>query len=393
MSEYLAAAPPSIRGWAHAQVAALDQAYLQLTDPVGLEGSALRSPTRPPTVVPGGPATPPARRGPAPAVRPIPDGILADVDADAQPAWTGGETSAESVGAAGVASAADEADLDDLAVLYASVTPSAHPDMLPAAKSMATATVAVPAPRAVARRAAAPTISSDPQAANPWKRLVLAGVAVIAIAGVGFGAMQVVGAIGGSPTPSSGAAATQGAPAVDLGEDLRPDGEARGRSQGHGDASRPGERVLRGRAVRGGRRLARQAPRHRPRAHRRPACPRRRQLQHGRCCGRQGHLAQGRGAAAGERRGALRPRLPLPEPDHPGLGRRPARVGEGHRARPDVGPGEDGQVPPRFAGGVLHDPRSPLGRERLPRPDRGPGGAPAAAPRRPSAAPSASTTP
>ncbi len=77
VSEYLAAAPSSIRGWAHAQAAALDAAYLQLTDPVGLGGSALRSPTRPPRVDPGGPATPPARRDILPAAPARPNELVA----------------------------------------------------------------------------------------------------------------------------------------------------------------------------------------------------------------------------------------------------------------------------------------------------------------------------
>ena len=44
VSEFLSAAPPEIRGWARAQVASLDSAYIQLTDPVGLGGSALSEP-------------------------------------------------------------------------------------------------------------------------------------------------------------------------------------------------------------------------------------------------------------------------------------------------------------------------------------------------------------
>ncbi len=106
VSEFLAAAPPSIRGWAHAQAAALDAAYLSLTDPVGLQGSALRSPTRPPAVVPGGPATPPARRDPLPAAPPPPADDLEDLEAGAS-------------------------RRRGLAALYASVTPSAHSDMGP----------------------------------------------------------------------------------------------------------------------------------------------------------------------------------------------------------------------------------------------------------------------
>jgi tetratricopeptide (TPR) repeat protein len=214
VSQYLASAPPELRGWAHAQAAALDEAYLQLTDPVGFGGSALRSPARPPAVVPGGPATPPARRGSDPAADPI----LAAASAGAL-----SEAMTDSEAGAGIEPAADNPDVDDLALLYASVTPSAHPDMLPDAKPKArTAMVApVAAPvrhrRASRHAAAAAPVAPPPQAANPWKRLVLAGVAVVAIIGVGFGGMQVVGAIGGSsPTPSGDVAqATQAPPAVD----------------------------------------------------------------------------------------------------------------------------------------------------------------------------------
>ncbi len=200
-SQYLASAPPELRRWAHAQATALDEAYLQLTDPVGLQGSALRSPARPPAVVPGGPATPPARRGSAPATDPIPAAALAAADAGIEPT-------------------ADDPDTDDLALLYASVTPSAHPDMLPDAKpkpKAATRPVAAPIQHRKAIRPAAAAAATAPQAANPWKRLVIASVAVIAIVAVGFGGIQVVGAIGGdSQEPGAVAQATQGPPAVDL---------------------------------------------------------------------------------------------------------------------------------------------------------------------------------
>ncbi len=134
-SEYLASAPPQLRGWAHAQVAALDAAYLKLTDPVGLEGSALRSPTSPSVVVPGGPATPPARR---------------DLPRRGDPGCRGGcrcsgrrrprltsvaEPADEAESPEDVAAAIEgEPDAEDLAALYASVTPSAHADMAPNAK-------------------------------------------------------------------------------------------------------------------------------------------------------------------------------------------------------------------------------------------------------------------
>ena len=205
-SQYLASAPPELRGWAHAQASALDQAYLQLTDPVGLQGSALRSPARPPAVVPGGPATPPVRRGSVPADGPA---LTAAVAAGRRAHATTPRSNPTSK----PIPAADEPDLDDLAVLYASVTPSAHPDMIPGAKPKAKAPAA---PAAPARRAGAAATAAAPQAANPWKRLVLAGVAVFAIIGVGFAGMQVVGAIGGgSPTSSGAAQASDAPPAVD----------------------------------------------------------------------------------------------------------------------------------------------------------------------------------
>ncbi|HEY5435668.1 MAG TPA: hypothetical protein VIK13_10580, partial [Candidatus Limnocylindrales bacterium] len=163
VSQYLASAPAELRGWAHAQASALDQAYLQLTDPVGLQGSALRSPARPPAVVPGGPATPPVRRGSVPAAAPnLAAADVADAesaDADVADDVTDDVDAVDDVTDDAVIEpdiearpAADEPDLDDLAVLYASVTPSAHPDMLPDAKPKAKAPVAPPAP---ARRTAA----------------------------------------------------------------------------------------------------------------------------------------------------------------------------------------------------------------------------------------------
>ena len=212
VSQYLATAPSEIRGWAHAQAAALDEAYLLLTDPVGLEGSALMSPTRPPAVVPGGPATPPARRDSVPAAVPV---------EGASPAAVVDVVGNDAAGAAGtVAPAGDEADFTDLEVLYASVTPSAHRDMLPdqgtkPAQVAARATVRTRSRhRVVATPVTAPIVA--PQGANPWKRLVIAGVAVIAVAGGVLGVYQ-MGAGSGSPAATDGnvAKATPTAPAVD----------------------------------------------------------------------------------------------------------------------------------------------------------------------------------
>ncbi len=168
VSQYLAAAPSGIRGWAHAQAAALDAAYLSLTDPVGLEGSALRSPTRPPAVVPGGPATPPVRRDSVPAEVPV--AAAAAVGRGRRQRPTSDLEDLEIEG---------EPDAEDLAALYASVTPSAHEDMAPSQVGRPTKQE-----RREARRQAAPAAAPVATKAEPniWKRIVLGGVAVIAIA-------------------------------------------------------------------------------------------------------------------------------------------------------------------------------------------------------------------
>jgi hypothetical protein len=190
VSEFLAAAPADIRGWARAQVAALDSAYIQLTDPVGLEGSALMSPASPPTVVPGGPATPPARRGPAPAAAPV------------EPTTD----DAEALDIEG------EPDLEDLAALYAMVTPSAHDDMKPDARRVKPA-AAPPAPDA-ALNATPATAAGEP---NIWKRIVIGAVGIAAVVGIAFGVNTIVnGNALGAPAPSQVAQASSGAPTVDL---------------------------------------------------------------------------------------------------------------------------------------------------------------------------------
>lgn len=182
VSEYLAAAPAEIRGWAHAQATSLDETYLQLTDPVGLEGSTLRSPTRPSAVDPGGPATPPARRATVPAVTtPVDDGDAPD----------------------------EATDEDDLDALIASVTPSAHRDSLPSRRS---------------RKASRPKTTAGSLAASqgrvlPWRRIALGGVAIvaavlIAIAGYSFGGGT--GQAAGAPTASNGAPAIDQAKVADL---------------------------------------------------------------------------------------------------------------------------------------------------------------------------------
>lgn len=193
VSQFLAAAPPSLKAWAHAQAASLDEAYLKLTDPVGLQGSALRSSTRPPTVVPGGPATPPARRGPAPAAPAIEaTDETADADSD-----------------------------EDLEALYASVTPSAHRDML-SGKRQAAAVATGQGSRkhvrtAQGRTVVAPVAAPQP-AAGPWKKIAIGLVGIAAVAGILFAGYNLGG--GGSPasagTGGNAAQASPSGPTVDM---------------------------------------------------------------------------------------------------------------------------------------------------------------------------------
>ena len=205
VSDFLAAAPPEIRGWARAQVAALDSAYLTLTDPAGLEGSALMSPASPPAVVPGGPATPPARRGLDPETTALASGSAAPADTT---------TPADAADALDDLDIEDEPDVEDLAALYAAVTPSAHEDMAPDVAKLRTKKQ-----RREARAAAAAAVplAAPPAGPNWWKRIALGGAAVIAVFAVGFGANSLVNGGGnGTPAASQVAQATSDVPSVDL---------------------------------------------------------------------------------------------------------------------------------------------------------------------------------
>ncbi|HEY3334600.1 MAG TPA: hypothetical protein VGK16_05115 [Candidatus Limnocylindrales bacterium] len=202
VSQFLSAAPEGIRGWAHAQAAALDNAYLTLTDPAGLQGSALRSPDGPPAVVPGGPATPPARRDTAFMAVPA-----AVVDADDE---------LEAIDALDAPASDADTDMDDLQALYASVTPSAHPDMgasAPSAKAKAKA-----AKRARAQAAATPAAArSDRLTGRSWKKVggAVAAIAIVAVVGITAFNAGGAGAAPAASTDPNSAAATQAAPAVD----------------------------------------------------------------------------------------------------------------------------------------------------------------------------------
>jgi tetratricopeptide (TPR) repeat protein len=194
VSEYLAAAPGPIHGWAHAQAAALDAAYLQLTDPAGLEGSTLMGPSSQPAVAPGEPATPPARRDtPAPAPAPAaPDPAAAHGAAKAAVS----KPAASKPAAAKPSADGDRLDEDELDDLYASVTPSAHRDMRADAghaRSSKTAPAAAADPAAATRRGFL---------AGPWKKVAVGALTVAAVAAIAFTGYT----LGGGGTPQVPAA-------------------------------------------------------------------------------------------------------------------------------------------------------------------------------------------
>ncbi|HEY5628984.1 MAG TPA: hypothetical protein VIR16_05690 [Candidatus Limnocylindrales bacterium] len=223
VSHFLAAAPAGIRAWARVQAAALDEAYLQLTDPVGLEGSALSSPTRPPTVVPGGPATPPARRDSLPAAQPHEDSLAA-----ARPAVNPVPVpdAASSPGVMPAEAESDGTDTDDLDALYAAVTPGAHRDMVSGGRTARQSPKAVAAPARrpdpnparrtprVAPSAAAPVASPS---TGPWKLVALASSAVLALVVViGFVVPFVFSLGAPSAVAANSAAPSASGPAVDM---------------------------------------------------------------------------------------------------------------------------------------------------------------------------------
>jgi tetratricopeptide (TPR) repeat protein len=77
--EFLADAPPSIRGWAHAQAAAADEALLLLTSPAASAAPTLSGRSKPVANQPGGPATPPVRRA-TPTPKPVAPAPASEAD-------------------------------------------------------------------------------------------------------------------------------------------------------------------------------------------------------------------------------------------------------------------------------------------------------------------------
>jgi cytochrome c-type biogenesis protein CcmH/NrfG len=227
VSQFLAAAPAGLKAWARVQASALDEAYLQLTDPVGLEGSPLRSPTRPPTVVPGGPATPPARRDSVPATTAAP-AAAKHITAAPEPAI---EPDPEAV---------DDTDTDDLDALFASVTPGAHRDMVRASKPgapLAAAAAAAPVRPAAPVRSAAParvvtakhkaSRPGAPAAAlaaptrtgrDPWKAVAIVASVTLLVAALAFIVVPFVYNLGAGGTANAPSAAASDGTAVNAAE-------------------------------------------------------------------------------------------------------------------------------------------------------------------------------
>jgi cytochrome c-type biogenesis protein CcmH/NrfG len=132
VSAYLAAAPRSLRTWARVQASGADEAYALLTDPAALSRAvALGGAGARPAVLPGEPATPPARRDPpSPAPVAVVPAVTAAAAAGAAPAR---------VDENGRRIVSD----DEIDALLAEVTPGAHREIVGTAAERAASTVAV----------------------------------------------------------------------------------------------------------------------------------------------------------------------------------------------------------------------------------------------------------
>ena len=217
VSAYLTAAPHSLRTWARVQASGADEAYALLTDPAALARAvALVGAGARPAVLPGEPATPPARRDtPAPA-------LVAVV-----PAVTAGAAAAAGIAAPRVDENGRRIVSDDeIDALLAEVTPGAHRETVGTAQERAASAVAASGTArpeivgtAAERAASAVATSGAPRpgrllglfAAPAFRNLALLGATVAAIgivAVLGFNAggtsASVIGA-GGTPAPSASA--------------------------------------------------------------------------------------------------------------------------------------------------------------------------------------------
>lgn len=204
VSAYLMAAPRSLRAWARAQAAGADEAYALLTDPAALARAvALVGAGARPTVLPGEPATPPARRDiPAPA----PDAVPRAATGSQAAAALGSPALAAAVAPA-AAARVDESGRrivsdDEIDALLAEVDPAAHREVVGTAAERAASMVgagAAPRPGRLLSFLGSPA----------FRNLALVGATIAAIgivAVVGFNAggtsAASIGA-GGSPAPNA----------------------------------------------------------------------------------------------------------------------------------------------------------------------------------------------
>ena len=196
VSAYLTAAPRSLRTWARVQASGADEAYALLTDPAALSRAvALVGAGARPAVLPGEPATPPARRDtPAPA-------LVAVV-----PAVTAGAAAAAGIAAPRVDENGRRIVSDDeIDALLAEVTPGAHRETVGTAQERAASAVAA---SGTARPSWLLSLFASPAF---FRNLALVGATVTALVIVvvlGFNAggtsASVIGA-GVTPAPSAAA--------------------------------------------------------------------------------------------------------------------------------------------------------------------------------------------
>ncbi len=217
VSAYLAAAPRSLRAWARAQASGADEAYALLTDPAALSRAvALVGAGARPAVLPGEPATPPARRD-APAPTPVAapsaaTGRAGDATMSAAAATIGAGATAASTTAVLVDENGRRVVSDDeIDALLAEVDPTAHREIVGTAAESAASTAAATGAASRQRLRQGRLLGIIGSAAFRNLAIVGATVAAIGIVAVlGFNAggtsASVIGA-NGSPTPSAAASA------------------------------------------------------------------------------------------------------------------------------------------------------------------------------------------
>jgi cytochrome c-type biogenesis protein CcmH/NrfG len=209
VATYLAAAPRSLRAWARVQASGADEAYALLTDPAALSRAvALVGAGARPAVLPGEPATPPARRetlAPTPVAAPS-----AATGRAAGTAVLAAPTAAAAATAATAAVLVDETGRrivsdDEIDALLAEVDPTAHREIVGTAAERAASTAA--STGATSRPGRLLGIIGS----AAFRNLAIVGATVAAIgivAVMGFNAggtsASVIGA-NGSPAPSAAA--------------------------------------------------------------------------------------------------------------------------------------------------------------------------------------------